>query len=80
MDFNFEFDYMNGTLNEWLDKVEENMNEGTEHPFINEDNSIKVKAIESEYLPRFEQAIYQNLSSKMIGYGNAARTFEPVSE
>jgi len=52
-----EFDYMNGTLHEWaLESV----------PGYN-GVLVDLWLIQNEYLPRFEQAIYKNITEKMSG-------------
>ena len=50
-----EFDYLNGTLTEWLDT------------FVTREESTTIQFIEDEYLPRFEAAIYKNISRQMAG-------------
>lgn len=49
-----EFDYLNGTLTEWLELLE-----GKVGSF---DDTIA--EIESEYLPRFEAALHKNNARK----------------
>lgn len=50
-----EFDYLNGTLTEWLDEF-----------FVDAD-SVNIKIIETEYLPRFEAALHKNTVQRMSG-------------
>lgn len=48
-----DFDYLNGTLHEWLDEFQW--------------GDDPVDRIQDEYLPRFEAAIYRNITDKMAG-------------
>jgi hypothetical protein len=49
-----DFDYLNGTLTQWLDE------------WVGDDSETIIQFIEQEYLPRFEKAIHENASRHAV--------------